>query len=200
MQSKFFGSIASWSIPIALVACGYRPPYPPPLHTTDYLEYRESRLPASDAGVELRIAGARLAKGGLYLDVLVHSGGGDEQGLRSLARSLGRSLSIHDPSEELLIEMTDSDGREVGLRAMKRPQYFNPGVICVLYASPPTHGLDEHRFIQTCMFRTDRQLKPGAYRARFLEGWDTWFGGLFRPADREWHELRLDWPPLPPDS
>ena len=176
------------------LGCGYRPPFPPALHTSDHTRYRAA-LPSDSGGyvvdgdVKITIGGVRLARRGVYLDLIVYSSAGrtDIEMLRRLARELGMLISDHDNPNEF-VEMVDGDGGQVGLGPMEYPMGHR-------FPSPPRYCLDGRAWVQVCMLQTGKQLKPGQYRLRFASGWDARnLAKLARPVDYCWREVDIDWP------
>lgn len=176
---------------ISMVGCGYRPPFPPPLDLSFYEHNVQSRHLNNTDLLTWDVAGARIAKGGIYIDLVAHSKIVDKKALGK-AKILGFLLSVNKEPEKY-IQIEDSMNNQIQLLPMRRPRRL--GFSHINYKDPPTYQLDDRRIVQVCMFRTVKQLKPGMYNIRFTEPWDSeaLIGSLGRPESHQWHELSIDW-------
>ncbi len=176
---------------ISTVGCGHRPPFPPPLDPSVYADQVQSQLLNDTDLLSLDVAGVRIAKRGVYIDLVAQSKSVDERTMGK-ARTLGFLLSVNDEPGKF-IEITDPRNRQVHLLPMRRPMRLFGGSY-ILYRDPPTYPLDDERLIQVCVFRTTRQLGSGTYHIRFTDAWesDTLIGGIGRPVSQQWRDRSVD--------
>lgn len=177
-----------------LAGCTQSPPWPPRVPDDLYRSANEGWHDSTSDEPQIRIAGARLARSGLYLDLLVHFDPSvSRTRQRSWSAAIGTSLSSHqDPSQ--FIELEDREGRSVELLPMRRALVWRAGK----RGGPPTQWLTETTTIQVCMFRTRGQLAPGQYRVRLREAIAP--GDFYAPpgirdtAWQAWQVIYIDWP------
>lgn len=111
------------------------------------------------------IAGLRLARGGIYVDLLV---AGEGAGLVEGAELWGYALSTADDPKRFL-ELQTEEGEPINLK----PMSFPPSLPMTDWWGPPTHRLGTvdgiPAVIQPVMLRTGRRLEPGRYFVRLIE-------------------------------
>lgn len=181
-----------------------KPDYPPPLDAHHY-DARLAEVKAGTTKPVASIAGARLAKDGIYVDVILTNllpmPGVDPEGPQGPGAFWSDLLD--DPS--MLIEVRDGDNTIVELRKRQRPRaggVFLPGT-CILYMHPPHYLVEQGptlSFVEVVMFRTKRQLAPGTYRMRLQpppppdseHAWIWEFWGGFE-MDTQWRTVQADW-------
>lgn len=182
-----------------------KPDFPPAIDPHIYdarIAYAKS-LALYDRPV-MSIGGARIAEGGIYVDlVLANVPRTDGVEPRHIGSGLGDFFSdLADPGR--LIEIRDEMDQPVELRAMQRPRMgglIMPGT-CILYARSPQYLAEADArlaYVDVCMWRTQRTLAPGAYRMRLRpvppDGtedrwiWQAW-GGF--DMDSGWHTFDVD--------
>ena len=174
-----------------LPACigDYKPPYPPELPLDTYRPFPEREL--APEVFTAALAGARLARKGVYVDVFVQIPVDRRSEHPPGLRDIGFFLSA-DPSE--FLEMRDADGVSIALRPVAYPErWFVSGTYS--YGGPPHYRVDDGLCIQVVMARTLHQLPEGTYGFRLIEPpSDRYLASTLAPSDLEWHEVQVRWP------
>ena len=177
---------------------GSRPPAPPPLSHSFYASLPQwSQQPESLPRVS--IAGARLAKGGLYFDVAVQAASAEE------ALQVGKEIALWALYESCgpdAYVQVESRGRQATLvQPLLVPRdYGGPSFLLLpSYVYPPVPaGLkmpEQRSAIQVLVVGTETQLAPGMARIRLDPSITASHPGL--SVDSSWKELDLDWPTRP---